>query len=339
MLKEAREEYKTFLLSLDSLGIYEGQSQDSLVQIETRQKYLNLINQLFDTSPKIDPEGVKANQSWQKGRYYAHVPQAALAFMAQDKLDVANIEGSVLSLIQQKTGQSSITVNYQRGIVNSPKQVIMLGDSFNATIFIAGVDTNQLPKFNLYPYSKDGVRIANSSVIDSLDVEGSQGIFSIKPTKQGTYWLGGDILIQSEEGEKTYEFKQQYVVNEAMSVISPDKMNVLYTSVENPVSISVPGYSSDELSLSSNFSQCKVKWKKNGTYIITIPEQRGKSAKKELKLIVKSKATNKAVGEPISFRIKNVPDPIPMVSTIAGYGELSRADLKGTWGVVAKMKD
>ena len=66
---------------------------------------------------------------------------------------------------------------------------------------------------------------------------------------------------------------------------------------------------------------------------------RGKSAKKELELIVKSKKNNKRVGKSIKFRIKNVPDPIPMVGGIAGYGEMSRADLKGTWGVVAKMKD
>ena len=90
------------------------------------------------------------------------------------------------------------------------------------------------------------------NIINTLMVDGSQGIFSIKPTKQGTYWLGGDILVQSEEGEKKYEFTQQYRVDAPMSVISPDAMNVLYTVVDNPVSIAVPGYSSEELTLHSN---------------------------------------------------------------------------------------
>ena len=30
---------------------------------------------------------------------------------------------------------------------------IMLGDSFHARVFIAGVDTNQLPQFKLYQYN------------------------------------------------------------------------------------------------------------------------------------------------------------------------------------------
>jgi len=324
-LREAREKYKSHLLSLDSLGIYEG--EDSL--------YKYTIQQLLETNPKT-PEGAKAPVSWEKGRYYKHVPQAVMAFMAQDKLDVGNMEGAILELIQKKTGQSSITVNSQIGVVTSPRQTIMLGDSFRATVFVAGVDTNQLPRYNIYAYDSNGER-KDSTVIDTLSVNGSQGLFSIKPKKQGTYWLGGDILVQSEEGEKRYEFKQQYRVDAPMSVISPDKMNVLYTIVDNPVSVSVPGYSSDELTLHSNYSQCKIKRIKNGSYNITVPEQRGKDRKKEVKFTVK--ANNKNVGKPILFRIKNVPDPVPMVGGMAGYGEMSKADLSSAWGIVAKMKD
>ena len=51
------------------------------------------------------------------------------------------------------------------------------------------------------------------------------------------------------------------------------------------------------------------------------------------------KANNKTVGKPIAFRIKNVPDPIPMVGGIAGYGEMSKSDIASAWGIVAKMKD
>ena len=327
LLKEAREEYKSFLLSLDTLDLYAG--EDDIYK-------LNIMS-LFDTSDHDSdgPEGRAQPRSWEY-QYYGHVPIAAMAFMNQMKLDVGNMEGSVLELIQKKTGQSSITVNSQIGVVTAPRQTIMLGDSFHARVFVAGVDTNQLPKFNIYRYTLEGERI-DETVIDSLQVEGSQGIFSIKPKKQGNYWLGGDILVQSEEGEKKYPFQQQYRVDEAMSVISPDKMNVLYTIVDNPVSVSVPGYSSDELSLQSNFSKCKIKRIKNGTYQINIPEQRGKERRKEIKLTVK--ANNKSVGKQIVFRIKNVPDPVPMVGGIAGYGEMSKADLSSAWGIVAKMKD
>tara|TARA_B100000965_G_scaffold405357_1_gene439126 strand:- start:10 stop:1671 length:1662 start_codon:yes stop_codon:yes gene_type:complete len=328
-LKLARDKYLNFLLSLDTLGIYSG--SDST--------HKNMFMDLLKTSYKEEVEDNEKIKSWQHHKFYGHVPVAAMAFMNQMKLDISTIEGLVLDLIQKKTGQSDITVNSQIGVVQAPRQTIMLGDSFNAKVFIAGVDTNQLPKFNIYAYDNQGNRINDSEVVDTLQVVGSEGIYSIKPKRQGTYWLGGDIVVQTEKGPEIYPFKQEYRVDEAMSVISPDKMNVLYTAVDNPVSISVPGYSSDELSLTSNFKNCKISRVKNGTYKIVIPEQRGKSARKELDLIVKTKINNKIVGKALKFRIKNVPDPVPMVGGIAGYGEMSRADLKGTWGVVAKMKD
>tara|TARA_B100000530_G_scaffold156083_1_gene97961 strand:+ start:28 stop:1614 length:1587 start_codon:yes stop_codon:yes gene_type:complete len=326
LLKSARDQYREFLLSLDSLDLYSG--QDHIYK-------LNILS-LFNTKDHI-VEGSNKEIPWEKNQYYGHVPVAAMAFMNQMKLDVGNMEGAVLELIQKKTGQSSITVNSQIGVVTAPRQTVMLGDSFHARVFIAGVDTNQLPTFNVYNYNSEGVRLDSTNVVSNLEVQGSQGIYAVKPTKQGTYWLGGDILVQSEEGEKRYEFKQQYRVDASMSVISPDKMNVLYTVVDNPVSVSVPGYSSDELSLHASSSQCKIKRIKNGTYQINIPQQRGKDRLKEIKLNVK--ANKKNVGKPIVFRVKNVPDPVPMIGRLVGYGELSKAELSNTWGITAKLKD
>ena len=326
LLKEGRQKYKEFLLSLDSLGIYVGDGEIYKINI------LQLLH--TDDVDEDGEDGPKAPISWEKSMYYGHVPVAAMAFMNQMKLDVGNMEGAVLELIQKKTGQSSITVNSQRSVVTSERQTIMLGDSFTAQVFIAGVDTNQLPTFNLYKYNSDGERL-DSTIIDTLSVDGSQGLFSIKPTKQGTYYVGGDILVQSEEGEKKYEFKQQYRVDAPMSVISPDKMNVLYTQVKNPVSISVPGYSSDELTLHSNFGACKINRVKNGTYDIVIPEQRGKDRKKEVTLSVR--ADNKVVGKPIVFRVKNIPSPYPVISGIQGFGEMSKAELANAWGITARL--
>ncbi len=327
-LKEARENYRDFLLTLDTLGIFLGEDEIYKMNI------LTLLN-----SDEVDEDGVdgpKAAISWQKSQYYGHVPVAVMAFMNQMKLDVGNLEGSVLELLQKKTGQSAITVNSQTSFVSMPRQTIMLGDSLFADVFIAGVDTNQLPKFNIYQYNQDGERIGDE-IIDSLSVSGGNGILAVKPTKQGRYWLGGDIVVQSEEGEKIYPFQKEYRVDAPMSVISPDKMNVLYTIVDNPVSVSVPGYSSEELTLHSNLSasDCRIKRVKNGTYNININEQRGKKRKKELKLTVK--ANNKIVGKPILFRLKNVPEPYPKCGKVVGYGEMTKSELSLLNALVAKL--
>ena len=330
MLVNARDKYKNFLLSLDSLNIYLG--NDSKVK--------DRINQILNTDDvDEDPTDPKAAVPWQDAQYNGHVPIAVMAFMAQMKLDVGSLEGEILELLQKKIGQSSITVNSQIGVVKAPKQTIMLGDSFKARVFIAGVDTNQLPTFSLYKYDSKGNRL-QTAPYDTLINDGSEGLYSTKPTKQGTYFFGGDIVIQSEEGEKTYPFLQEYRVDAPLSVISPDKMNVIYTEVVNPLSISVPGYSSDELQLYSDFSGCKIKSIKNGSYEAVIAKkQKGKNRMKTMNLFIKDKSSGKIVGEKVTFRIKNVPPPKPSVKRILGTGEMTPQELGTAAGIRAKLEN
>ncbi len=328
-LKLAREKYKNFLISLDTLGIYE--DEDKII--------LNIEKLLSIDDVDEDLDGPKAAVSWENWKFDGHVPVAVNAFMAQMKLDVGNLEGEVLELLQKKIGQSSITVNSQQSVVKYPKHTVMLGDSFSARVFIAGVDTNQLPKFALYKYDSQGNRL-DSVPYDTLVNDGSEGLFATKPTRQGTYFFGGDIIVQSEEGEKTYPFKQEYRVDAPLSVISPDKMNVLYTEVINPLSISVPGYSSDQLQLFSDFSGCKITRVKNGSYNAVIKQRQvGKNKKEKVSLYIKDKKTGKLVGKKIEFRVKNVPPPIPSVRGIQGSGDLRLIKLKSAKGIKAKLEN
>jgi hypothetical protein len=252
-LKNAVANYRESLLKLQAIdfendGIIDDNifvGPDSVFITDPFNPGRGTIHELFNTDDyKKSGTGTKA-KSWEN-RFYGHVPVAAMAFMNQMKMDIVNMEGSILELLQKKTGQSSITVNEQRGVVLAPRQTIMLGDSFKAKVFVAGVDTNQLPKFNIYAYDSKGNRIGND-ILDSLRIDKnnpSQGLYSVKPTRQGTYWLGGDIVVQTETGPESYPFTQQYTVEKPMSVISPTKMLVLYTIVDNPIDVSVPGYSS-----------------------------------------------------------------------------------------------
>ena len=63
----------------------------------------------------------------------------------------------------------------------------------------------------------------------------------------------------------------------------------------------------------------------------------GKDRLKNVKLSVQ--ANGKTVGKPILFRVKNVPDPTPMIGDIEGTGTMTKSNLLGAYGVIAKMKD
>ena len=59
---------------------------------------------------------------------------------------------------------------------------------------------------------------------------------------------GGLIAMKTESGTKTYPFKGSYLVANKTAVVSPVNMNILYLEVDNPLQISVPGFSAGDIS-------------------------------------------------------------------------------------------
>ena len=117
---------------MDSLNIYLG--NDSKVK--------DRINQILTTDDVDEDYRSKAAVPWQDAQYNGHVPIAVNGLYGSNEVRrFGSLEGEILELLQKKIGQSSITVNSQIGVVKAPKQTIMLGDSFKARVFIAGVDT------------------------------------------------------------------------------------------------------------------------------------------------------------------------------------------------------
>ena len=56
------------------------------------------------------------------------------------------------------------------------------------------------------------------------------------------------------------------------AVISAEAMNVIYAGIDNPVSVAVPGYFSNQLSVSINYGEIRGD---SGNYIIAVPTHPG----------------------------------------------------------------
>jgi hypothetical protein len=64
--------------------------------------------------------------------------------------------------------------------------------------------------------------------------------------------MSGELVVKAVDGgpDKRYTFSQDYMVARPSAVVSPDKMNVLYIGVPNPVSVSAPGVPTSSLNVS-----------------------------------------------------------------------------------------
>ncbi len=121
-------------------------------------------------------------------------------------------------------------------------------------------------------------------------------------------------------GKKSDEEKKR------VAAVAPTKMNVLYIGVDNPMSIAVSGYDSDQLRIAVD--QGKVIGE-NGKYIIK-PAQPG-----TLKVFVY--ADEELVSE-THFRVKTVPDPVAKLAGKKG-GEISKEELLKAGKVYVEMEN
>jgi len=87
------------------------------------------------------------------------------------------------------------------------------------------------------------------------------------------------------------------------AVVAADKLNLLYVGIDNPVSVAVPGVTSDKIKVSVSNGSIRGN---NGNYIVKVKE--GDETMIDVTAEVKPGEVKK-VGS-VKFRIANLPDPV-----------------------------
>ena len=132
----------------------------------------------------------------------------------------------------------------------------------------------------------------------------------------------------------TYYTYANYEVAKPSLVVSPTKMNVFYKGVDNPVDVSVPGFSADKIRPSiSNGSITKAS---GGGYIVKV----SKGTKADISVTAElPDGGTKRLG-PAEFRVKSVPNPTPyFAGKSVDDDKVKKAELTAAQGVIAKMED
>ncbi|MBK6644109.1 MAG: hypothetical protein IPG39_24255 [Bacteroidetes bacterium] len=158
-----------------------------------------------------------------------------------------------------------------------------------------------------------------------ISVESGMGKYSTRPGSEGLKKWGGVIKVKNPDNTiKEYPFEAEYIAAKPASVVSADKMNVLYIGVENPMSISVPGVADANVTASvTGGGVTIVKDAKNGSskYIAKATTQGEATVSVNAKLDGK----NVPMGQ-FKYRVKRVPDPVAMINGKKG-GPINKSEL------------
>lgn len=314
-LRQAIDAFRDFLLS--HVG-----ERDSLVK--------NSIIKNLDTSPPPPVEGRR--MSWQAGMF-EHIPLVAvITMLTKIQSDIRNAEADILRYLYAQIDQSDFKFNKLQGIAIPNSAMVVTGEEFSASIFVAAFDTTQSPQIYVGDYETlpdGGYRMKGNP--SPLTIANGMGQFKTTSRRVGANEWGGLIMMKAPDGtEKQYPFKNTFQVTEPMAVISASANTVFYSGIENPLEVSVPGISMDKIYPS--ITNARLVKSRNGWNVT--PTSSGGTVTITVAIEVGGRRQN--VGKK-DFRIRPVPPPTPKIAGKNG-GNISVNDLAAGMGIIADLE-
>jgi gliding motility-associated protein GldM len=306
VLKEAIEEYRSLILSHVS---------------DTSSSLYHAIEKNLNTDkPKKETKG-DVNHTWESIQFSNTPLIGAITLLSKIQADIRNTESDVVNYLFNQIEAESFKFNDLKAEVIAKSSYVLKGDVYEAEIFLAAVDTTQNPTIIIDGVGKLDDRNFNNK---------RRGVFRTKANEVGKKTWGGVLTFKTPSGGTVErKFESEYIVAEPNVVVSPTKMNVFYVGVDNPVSISAPGFTSDEIRAEMSNGNLIQK----GNDYIAKP----KVAFRNAQVKVEAKFDNEWRHlHTVDFRVKPIPDPVAKIADMNG-GKIKKNLLIAQTGVDAVM--
>ncbi|MGV3706855.1 MAG: gliding motility protein GldM [Arcticibacter sp.] len=262
---------------------------------ETREKLTNLIDEKDRTGLSLSLQAndpAKGRSKWEDINFGEGTPlTAAMTILTKIQTDAKNAEADVVKRILGKMDQAVVNLDKFAAVAVAPTSYLIQGQPYTAEVFLTAYDSRTSPSIS--------VGGAN------LPLKDGKGVYSVNTTREGMFSWSGVVRVKQTDGTiKEYRTpEQKYQVARPSAVVSPDKMNVFYIGVANPVSISAPGIPKEKLRVSMNGGSIKGS---AGKYTVTVssPGQAKVSVSAEI-----APGKVQTIGS-TDFRVKRIPDPV-----------------------------
>ncbi len=249
---------------------------------------------------------------------FGHMPVAGtVTVLTKLESDVKNTETEIVNYLLGDIESSSFKFTDLMAKVIAESNYVLVGQQYKADVILVAYDKRQDLDINV-----GGAR---------LKVEEGVGKYTTIASGEGLKQVSGSINVRSPSGEMiNLPFKTEYQVAKPAAVISPDKMNVFYIGVPNPVSVSAPGIALDKLKASISAGSISGR---NGKFIVT----QANPGKVMINVAADYQGKTMQMGG-AEFRVKYIPDPQPTVGGIMP-GSVASSQFKAQGGVIAMLKD
>ncbi|MCW3072602.1 MAG: hypothetical protein JWO44_2492 [Bacteroidetes bacterium] len=265
-----------------------------------------------------DPKFSEENENWELYNFYDRPLVACLTILSKLKNDVKNSESLVVDYLLKQTDGEVMKFDTVAAKVVSQSNYVLLGGEYKADVFLAAFSKTKKPEITIGENIK-------------LDVKNGLGKYTVKADKEGIVDYEGMIRITSAKGkESVFPFKSQYIVARPSLTVSLDAMNVMYPGLDNPVSISVPGIPTENLSVSATGGTLIATG--SGKYNVKVSG----GTKVDLNVFATMDNGEKKNMGTMSFRVRPIPKPKAKFWEITDSGVMSKSVAEAQQGLIAQ---
>jgi len=292
----------------------------------TREQLISLLDPKDQVGVKLPLQAVPPKprtgfptKDWEQANFGEGIPMgAAMTAFIKIQADIKNSENEVVKKILGKVDQAQVNLDKFSAVAVAPTSYVLVGQPYTADVFLTAYDSKADPKITV-----DG---------SPIHVEGGKGKYIGSTSSEGLKKWKGTIQVKQADGTyKPYDIPEQsYMVARPSAVVSPDKMNVLFIGVPNPVSVSAPGVAKSDLRVTMSNGSLNGS---NGTYTATV------NSPGDATITVSGQVGGKTMtlGSTL-FRIKRIPDPKAQFAGKSS-GATSAANLKAQDRLFAKLEN
>jgi len=297
--------------------------------VATRENLLNLLEDPKDRTgidlslSADDPINPKEGKdTWELANFSEGIPMGAvITTLTKIQSDTKNSESEIVKKLLSKVDQAVVNLDQFNAVAVAPTSYVLVGQPYTAQVFLTASDSK----------SKPTITVGGSP----LPVENGQGKYVGSTSTEGIKKWTATINVKQADGTiKPYTTPEQtYQVAKPSAVVSPDKMNVLYIGVPNPLSISAPGIAREQLHVSiSSGSLTQVSPGHFEAKVSSIGE-----AKVTISGELEKGKPQVVLGTTL-FRVKRIPDPIAQFAGKSS-GQTSAVNLRAQDRVFAFLAD
>ena len=251
-----------------------------------------------------------------------HNPAAGVtALLSRIKNDAQTLEATVLEKLAQQIDATDYKFDKLEAKVMAKSNYVMAGENFEADILLVASSSQSNPD----------IMVGETAI----NVEDGVGKYVAGASGVGIKTFAGKIVLNGSGGgeKQEFAFDGEYTVFKPAATIAATEMNLLYKGIDNPMSISVPGFAASDVKISA--PGLKLVSKGGGLYNATVPSSTSREV--TITASITKDGKTKTVGSE-KFRVRSLPQPTAQLGGIPNDGlPKGKAAVGAQTSIIASM--